>query len=462
MKMKTKSHCRYVLFGILALVSFCFIGCKDEESAEKSFDPSKPVVISDFTPKEGGLGTRLVVYGENFGNDVSKVKVTIGGKPSNLIGVKNESLHCFVPGQAFDGDIEITIIDENGEELAYAEAEEKFHYQKKMLVTTLCGETYENNTKWDIKDGPFDDCGGFDNANWMVLDPIDKDKLYVCGANKTHRILDLKNEMVSTIKFPSPAGGNNVTINCFGFSAKGELIVVKDYSKTDQPATFFFSRESGFQTIVESIVARGSRSASTHPVNGEIYTSRYDLGVIGRYDQETKVHEFDKIKLPYGQVNIFTAIHPTGNYMYVMLENVYLIMRSDYNWDMKCFTTPYVVAGSYKKEGWADGMGGNVRLNKPREGCFVKNSKYEGQEDEYDFYFCDQMNHCIRKMTPEGRVSTFAGRPNGDSKEGYNDGDLRQEARFARPTSIVYDEARECFYVGDVDNHRIRKIAMEE
>ena len=69
---------------------------------------------------------------------------------------------------------------------------------------------------------------------------------------------------------------------------------------------------------------------------------------------------------------------------------------------MKCFTTPYVVAGSYKKEGWADGMGGNVRLNKPREGCFVKNSKYEGQEDEYDFYFCDQMNHCIRKMTPEG------------------------------------------------------------
>lgn len=36
--------------------------------------------------------------------------------------------------------------------------------------------------------------------------------------------------------------------------------------------------------------------------------------------------------------------------MYVMLENVYLIMRSDYNWDMKCFTTPYVVAGSYKKK----------------------------------------------------------------------------------------------------------------
>ena len=45
---------------------------KEENSP---FDPSKPVVISDFTPKEGGLGSRLVLYGDNFGNDVSKVKV---------------------------------------------------------------------------------------------------------------------------------------------------------------------------------------------------------------------------------------------------------------------------------------------------------------------------------------------------------------------------------------------------
>ena len=72
------------------------------------------------------MGARLVVYGDNFGNDVSRVKVTIGGKAANLIGVKNQSLHCFVPSQAFNGDIEVTILDENGEEIAYAEAEEKF------------------------------------------------------------------------------------------------------------------------------------------------------------------------------------------------------------------------------------------------------------------------------------------------------------------------------------------------
>lgn len=31
-------------------------------------------------------------------------------------------------------------------------------------------------------------------------------------------------------------------------------------------------------------------------------------------------------------------------------------------------------------------------------------------EDCYDFYFTDSKNHCIRVLTPEGVVSTFAGR----------------------------------------------------
>lgn len=461
MKMKTKDHGWYFLWGILALVSFCFISCKDDAEVEEvPFDPSKPVVISDFTPKEGGLGSKLVLYGDNFGNNVSRVKVTIGGQTAKVIGVKNQSLHCFVPSKAYDGDIEVSILDEKGEELAYVEAEEKFIYQKKMLVTTLLGETYENNTKFDIKDGPFNDCGGVENMVWMVFDPFDHNHLYVCGSNKAHRVLNFESERLETITFPSPV--ENKTLNLLSFSLKGELIAVRDVANTTEDAIFFYSRESGFKTQVNSFIARGTRSASAHPRNGEIYTSRYDLGVIGRYDPETKVHEVSKISLPYSKCQIFTVIHPSGKYMYIILADKHFIMRSDYDEIAKTFTTPYLVCGKYEASGWTDGMGNNARLNTPRQGCFVKNPDYEGQEDEYDFYFCDQANHCIRKLTSQGRVSTFAGRPNGSGTSGYNDGDLRTEARFARPTSIVYDEVRECFFVGDVDNHRIRKIAMED
>lgn len=57
MKMKTKNHVWHFLWGLLALVSFCFVSCKDDdEGGEQPFDPSKPVVISDFTPKEGAWG----------------------------------------------------------------------------------------------------------------------------------------------------------------------------------------------------------------------------------------------------------------------------------------------------------------------------------------------------------------------------------------------------------------------
>ncbi len=54
---ENKESCLAFLWGLLALVGFCFVSCKDDdEGGEQPFDPSKPVVISDFTPKEGGMG----------------------------------------------------------------------------------------------------------------------------------------------------------------------------------------------------------------------------------------------------------------------------------------------------------------------------------------------------------------------------------------------------------------------
>ncbi|NDV64129.1 hypothetical protein D0T60_02575 [Bacteroides sp. 224] len=460
--MKTRNHGWRFLLGTLALVSFCFVGCSDDnEKGEAPFDPGKPVVISDFTPKEGGLNSRLVIYGDNFGNDVSKVKVRIGGKESVVIGVKNQSLHCFIPAKAFDGDIEITILNDQGEELAYAEAAEKFVYQKNVLVTTFLGTTYENNTKYDVKDGPFDDCGGFDQMGWMVFDPNDPDMLYICGnTSKKHRIVNFKTERVESIKFSGDAADD---CNVFEFSKKGELVVVRNATKDGIKGIFFYNGQ-GYQNLTKALNARGCRAAATHPINGEIYTTRYDKGWIGRYDPETDVYEPSKLPLPYSSIQAWLMIHPTGKYMYMTTGERNAIFRSNYDEENKTFTAPYLACGKYDKDtkDWKDDVGGNARLRIPRQGCFVKNPKYAGKEDEYDFYFCDRDNHCIRILTPEGKVNTFAGRPNGDGTKGYNDGALRTEARFNEPVCIVYDEKRECFYVGDNLNRRIRKIALEE
>lgn len=459
MEMKAKE---YFLWGLLALVSFCFTGCKDDNGVGEGtpFDPNKPVVISDFIPKEGGWGSRLLLYGDNFGDDPAKVKVTIGGKTAKVISVTNQNLYCFVPRGADAGDIEVTILGVRGEELASGEFEKKFVYHKKYLVSTLVGETYENNTKFDILDGPWGACGGLEKMEWLVFDPNNKDHLYVCGGAKTHRFVDFANKKLGSIKFTGEASGG--TTNVLSFTNDGQLIVVKDIGQDNKNGLFFFSPESNFQTQVNAVFARGCRAAVPHPINGEIYTSRYDKGWIGRYDPVTGVNKMDEIQMPYGSLAIFLAIHPEGQYMYIIVRDRHMIFRSDYNFDMKTFTTPYLVCGKYNESGFRDGVGGNVRMNNPQQGCFVKNEEYEGQKDEYDFYFVDKFNHCVRTLTPTGRVKVYAGRPNGDGSTGFNDGDLRKEARFFNPASIVWDEKRGCLLVGDSDNHRIRKIAMED
>jgi hypothetical protein len=98
---------------------------------------------------------------------------------------------------------------------------------------------------------------------------------------------------------------------------------------------------------------------------------------------------------------------------------------------------------------------------------FVKNQAYveAGKPDQYDFYFTDLMNHAIRALTPEGAVTTFAGRGSSSlnaNPYGYVNGDLREEARFDRPSGIAYNEQEGAFYIGDRENRRIRKIALEE
>lgn len=70
-------------------------------SGGSPFDPSKPIEVTDFMPKKGGVGTRLIVYGNNFGNDTTKLRVTIGGKAAPVINTLGTSLLCMVPEKAF-------------------------------------------------------------------------------------------------------------------------------------------------------------------------------------------------------------------------------------------------------------------------------------------------------------------------------------------------------------------------
>jgi len=459
------------LLGVmLALITLCFIGCKDDKDpAGVAFDPSKPVVITDFMPKEGGYGSNLILYGDNFGNDPTKLKVTVGGQSANIISVQNDKLYCVVPQKAYDGDIQISICNDSGEEVAYAEAEGTFEYTKKWLVTTLVGTRYTNANDAEEKSGPFNDCGWITYQMWFSFDPQSNfDHLYVTThKTKLLRKVDLANERVDILPQFSSGLDRPAIIN-WTVDENQDMILTDDRSEgSNVNAHFVFKRSTDFKNS-EPLVnakARSLTAAIVHPKNGELYyTAYYDQNIF-RYDFETQ-----QVTTPNRHFatkeTIRMVVHPEGKYAYLMRyyhqNGGGYIARMDYDDNAKAFTDPYIICGTTGAGGYVDGVGDRAKVNKPAQGVFVKNPNYEGEEDEYDFYFCDEGNNCVRMMTPYGRITTFAGRGNGIATGDYADGELRTEARFNAPCAIAYDEKRKCFYVGDSGNNVIRKIALEE
>ena len=419
------------------------------------------------------MGQRLVIYGKNFGNDPSIITVLIGGQPAKVISARGESIYCLVPRQAYQGDIEVRIGDERNPIIG--KSSEPFQYQRKMVVSTVVGYRNDRGDEpW--KDGKFKDpdqnkmASGFWNPSFFKLDPANPKHLWaVFDFNNGLYLFNFEDSTVTKVRsdFDRPRSVD------FTLDSK-HMIIAEDRGGENDRATYRLSRDRNWQDREVLTTYKQCNGASIHPVNGEMYFNSYEKGQFFRFDLnkyfETGlgVKDFEQLFVVHDpQWEYKIIIHPTGNYAYIVVINQAYILRVDYNWEKKRFNQPYLVCGQVRSSGYVDGVGSSARLNQPYQGVFVKNQEYvaANKPDQYDFYFTDQMNHCIRILTPEGSVTTFAGRGSSsinNNPYGYVDGDLRQEARFDRPTGIAYNEVEGAFYVGDYANRRIRKIALEE
>lgn len=97
-------------------------------------------------------------------------------------------------------------------------------------------------------------------------------------------------------------------------------------------------------------------------------------------------------------------------------------------------------------EGFADGIGAAASFNTP-SGIAI--------DAAGNLYVADTGNHAIRKVTPQGAVSTVAG----DGTAGFNDG-VGVQARFNGPIGIAVGRDGR-LYVADTYNDRIRVIAKD-
>ncbi|MDD2299801.1 IPT/TIG domain-containing protein [Proteiniphilum sp. UBA5384] len=433
--------------------------CKsDNDVGGKEFDPSKDVVITAFSPDSGSARSKMFLYGENFGTDTTKISVSIGGKKAPLVGCDGECIYCLVPAGSQEGTIEVRVKDDLVEKSA--KAENRFRYVSRTVVSTLCGYMTSEG-KYEIKDGTFEECG-FGAPYWLSIDPKNNKHLFLLEQNLSLRLLDIEKSTVTTLVTLGEANWKHP--RTLAWSLSGDtLYVANDQDGETSVGVTMLTRSTGFKVPQTLVFYRNINHVSVNPVDGTIFFSTWWAGELFRYDWDQKkaVHAGNNGLLEY-----HVMFHPSGNYAYVFSPWNSAIQRASYNWEEKTLDPPTTFVGG-GGNGYVDGVGTAAKVAMPYQGVFVKNEEYirEGKEDIYDFYLIEAGNHCIRIITPEGKVTTFAGRGSkglDNNTWGYVDGELRKEARFRDPWGIEYDEKTKTFYIADMNNHRIRMISMDE
>ncbi|EEF61836.1 NHL repeat-containing protein [Pedosphaera parvula] len=114
--------------------------------------------------------------------------------------------------------------------------------------------------------------------------------------------------------------------------------------------------------------------------------------------------------------------------------------------------TVTTLAGTAGVEGQGDGTGSNAQFSGPQAVAL---------DGAANVYVSDTGNHTIRKISPGGAVTTFAGFPGHPGNLDSNmDNNGTNTARFYSPSGLAVDSSGNV-YVADTGNHTIRKITAD-
>ena len=146
-----------MVFGFLLLI----VGC-NEDKKSTAFDPNQPVKFTEFMPDSGGIRTKFIVKGSNFGEDKSQVKVYFKDEVGNerealVLGVKPDVIYAQVPKQA-GGESHVRV-EIAGKEAELSNAEKTFKY---IVTSSVSTDVYKRQGHGSSLGGVIVDSGKFD------------------------------------------------------------------------------------------------------------------------------------------------------------------------------------------------------------------------------------------------------------------------------------------------------------
>jgi len=165
------------------------------------------------------------------------------------------------------------------------------------------------------------------------------------------------------------------------------------------------------------------------------------INIIGNVSTLVRWKDFEKQTLAQ-----IVTYRPAGVYV-DFYENVFVTEPSKHRlMHFQPKKSNRIVAGKTDSPGFVDGIGEEAQLHTPTGMCV---------DEDGNFYVVEQWNNAVRKITQQGVVTTIAG----GKRVGFADGNAK-EAQFNNPTGICIDKNHN-LYIADCFNHRIRKITPE-
>ena len=147
---KSKIHVSLLrLFVLLFMASFVALtSCSDDNKA-KEYDPNLPVAISEIYPETGGYFETVILRGENFGSDHTKIRVFFNEKEAIVVGASGDRVLLHVPKLPGDDCKIKMLMGDNTKDTIFAN--KHFAYVKDYQLQYVAGQPGSNTAWFDEK-----------------------------------------------------------------------------------------------------------------------------------------------------------------------------------------------------------------------------------------------------------------------------------------------------------------------
>jgi NHL repeat-containing protein len=417
----------------LCLLALCYClgfsalgGCDDDETSVRQHDPNLPVTVNQVFPDSGKMTDPVIIHGNNFGTDKSRIKVLFDDKEAVILTAENEHLYILNPKQK-SGKHTVKVVVDGKEGVAL----QQFKYLVSTSVYTVAGTGEYNDADGSALEATFA------RPTHLAID--DQGNLIVIDYNSMVRLVSISEARVRTLK---------VYDDIYGCCFSPDYNILYTGQEGSSRISYIFQRNSNWEAsaLMNDGTLKYTCDVATID-NGDLIAINV-YGQVARIDKNT-----NEIKLlgemDSGAMGSNVDFHMNYNLrdkkMYVSSYSTHVIIRFDPYRESLTVADFELFAGKVNRAGYMDG---NVQDASFREPCQM------GFDEDGNMLLADRGNHVIRMITPEGIVSTFAGSEMGDA-----DG-KPEEAKFNKPQGLAVAPDG-LVYVAERDGRKIRCIAIQ-